>query len=133
MYGVVGWRKRTPSVVSTDPRLGPAVDQALADLASLRIVDQEHPDRALIAAGAPWFMALFGRDSLLTSMMTMSFDPDLARGVLATLADLQGVRYDDLSDEQPGRSSTSCATGGPAACSVTVSATTARSTPRRCS
>ena len=103
VYRVAGWRQRAPSVVSTDPRLGPAVDRALADLASLRIVDQEHPDRALIAAGAPWFMTLFGRDSLLTAWMTLSFDPDLAGGVLATLADLQGVASDPVSDEQPGK------------------------------
>jgi glycogen debranching enzyme len=103
VHRVAGWRQRAPSVVSTDPRLGPAVDRALADLASLRIVDQEHRDRALIAAGAPWFMTLFGRDSLLTAWMTLSFDPDLAGGVLATLADLQGVASDPVSDEQPGK------------------------------
>jgi glycogen debranching enzyme len=103
VYRVAGWRQRAPSVVSTDPRLGPAIDRALADLASLRIVDQGHPDRALTAAGAPWFMTLFGRDSLMTALMTLSFDPDLAHGVLATLADLQGTRYDPISDEQPGK------------------------------
>ena len=103
VYRVAGWRQRAPTVVSTDPRLGPAIDRALADLASLRIVDQEHPDRALTAAGAPWFMTLFGRDSLLTALMTLSFDPDLAGGVLATLADLQGSTYDPVSDEQPGK------------------------------
>jgi glycogen debranching enzyme len=103
VYRVAGWRQRAPSVVSTDPRLGPAIDRALSDLASLRIVDPEHPDRALIAAGAPWFMTLFGRDSLLTALMTLSFDPDLAKGVLGTLADLQGTSYDATSDEQPGK------------------------------
>ena len=103
VYRVAGWRQRAPSVVSNDPRLGPAIDRALADLASLRIVDQEHPDRALTAAGAPWFMTLFGRDSLLTALMTLSFDPDLARGVLLTLADLQGTKYDPVSEEQPGK------------------------------
>ena len=103
VYRVAGWRQRAPSVISNDPRLGPAIDRALADLASLRIVDQEHPERALTAAGAPWFMTLFGRDSLLTALMTLSFDPDLARGVLLTLADLQGTKYDPVSDEQPGR------------------------------
>ncbi len=103
VYRVAGWRQRAPSVVSTDPRLGPAIDRALSDLASLRIVDPGHPDRALIAAGAPWFMTLFGRDSLLTALMTLSFDPDLARGVLAALADLQGTGYDAASDEQPGK------------------------------
>ena len=48
-------------------------------------------------------MTLFGRDSLLTALMTLSFDPDLASGVLATLADLQGSTYDPVSDEQPGK------------------------------
>jgi glycogen debranching enzyme len=48
-------------------------------------------------------MTLFGRDSLLTALMTLSFDPDLARGVLGALADLQGTHYDAASDEQPGK------------------------------
>ena len=86
------WRSGVPSVASLDARLPTAVDQALADLAALRIVDEAHPDRAVVAAGAPWFMTLFGRDSLLTSWMTLPFDASLAGGVLASLADLQGTR-----------------------------------------
>ena len=85
-----GWRSSVPTVVSTDPRLPTAVDQALADLAALRIVDRDHPGRAVVAAGAPWFMTLFGRDSLLTAWMTLPFDGSLAGGVLGELADLQG-------------------------------------------
>ncbi len=98
-----GWRTRIPTVVSTDPRIAPAVDQAIADLAALRIIDRAHPERAITAAGAPWFMTLFGRDSLITALMTLGFDPDLAGGVLRTLADLQGVVDDPLSEEQPGK------------------------------
>jgi glycogen debranching enzyme len=97
------WRSALPSVVSLDPRLPATVDQALADLAALRIVDGAHPDRAVVAAGAPWFMTLFGRDSLLTAWMTLPFDGSLARGVLASLAELQGVLDDPASEEQPGR------------------------------
>jgi glycogen debranching enzyme len=97
------WRTTVPAVVSTDPRLPTAVDQALADLAALRIIDREHPDRAVVAAGAPWFMTLFGRDSLLTAWMTLPFDGSLAGGVLASLADLQGSEDDPASEEQPGR------------------------------
>ncbi len=92
-----------PTAVSLDPRLSTAVDQALADLAALRIVDRAHPERPVVAAGAPWFMTLFGRDSLLTAWMTLPFDGSLARGVLASLAELQGVRDDPASEEQPGR------------------------------
>jgi glycogen debranching enzyme len=97
------WRSAVPTVVSLDPRLPAAVEQALADLAALRIVDRAHPDRPIVAAGAPWFMTLFGRDSLLTAWMTLPFDGSLAGGVLASLADLQGREDDPASEEQPGR------------------------------
>jgi glycogen debranching enzyme len=97
------WRAGVPRVVSTDPRLGRLLDQSLSDLASLRIVDAGHVDRAVVAAGAPWFMTLFGRDSLLTSWMALPFEPGLAAGVLASLADLQGRRDDPVADEQPGK------------------------------
>jgi len=97
------WRSAVPTAISLDPRLPAAIDQALADLAALRIVDRAHPDRPVVAAGAPWFMTLFGRDSLLTAWMTLPFDGSLAKGVLATLADLQGRADDPMSEEQPGR------------------------------
>ncbi len=97
------WRSALPTAVSLDPRLSTTVDQALTDLAALRIVDRAHPERPVVAAGAPWFMTLFGRDSLLTAWMTLPFDGSLARGVLASLAELQGVRDDPASEEQPGR------------------------------
>ena len=100
---LAAWRTTVPTVVSLDPRLPAAVDQALADLAALRIVDREHPERAVVAAGAPWFMTLFGRDSLLTAWMTLPFDGSLAGGVLTSLADLQGREDDPASEEQPGR------------------------------
>jgi glycogen debranching enzyme len=103
MRRLASWRESVPRVVSTDPRLALAVDQALADIAALRIIDADHLDRAVVAAGAPWFMTLFGRDSLLTSWMTLPFEPSLARGVLSTLADLQGRAYDPVAEEQPGK------------------------------
>ncbi len=97
------WKAGVPTVVSTDPRIATVVDQALADIAALRIVDRDHPDRVVIAAGAPWFMTLFGRDSLLASWMTLPFDAQLAVGVLESLASLQGTRFDPMAEEQPGK------------------------------
>jgi len=90
------------------PRLGNAsVERTLLrshdDIGALRIVDPEHPDRMVVAAGAPWFMALFGRDSLLTSSMVIPVDASLALGTLQTLADRQGTVVDPLTEEQPGR------------------------------
>ena len=90
-------------MTSTDSRLTSSVRQALADLAALRIPDVDHPERIVIAAGAPWFMTLFGRDSLLTTWMTLPFDQALAPGVLATLAALQGSKDDPIAEEEPGK------------------------------
>jgi glycogen debranching enzyme len=98
-----GWRDSIPRVTSVDRRLGLAVDQALADVAALQIRDVDHPDRVVVAAGAPWFMTLFGRDSLLTAWMCLPFDALLAPGVLLTLAELQGRRDDPIAEEEPGK------------------------------
>jgi glycogen debranching enzyme len=55
------------------------------------------------AAGLPWFMSLFGRDSLITSYQALPFVPDLARDTLRVLAARQGKRSDDGRDEDPGK------------------------------
>lgn len=54
------------------------------DLGALRIEDPDHPERVVVAAGAPWFMTLFGRDSLWASEMDLPVDPSLALGTLQT-------------------------------------------------
>ena len=97
------WQERLPTIISPDPRLAVGVRKSLEDLASLRIFDTAHPELAVVAAGAPWFMTLFGRDALLTSYMAMPFAPELARGVLHELAELQGRETDPRSGEQPGK------------------------------
>ena len=100
---VGGWWHDRPSVTSTDARTVVAVEQALIDLAALQIRDVSHPQRVLVAAGAPWFMTLFGRDSLLTARMSLPFDASLAPGVLLTLAELRGRQYDPVAEEEPGK------------------------------
>ena len=97
------WKRRLPLVSTDDERFGALLDRSSQDVAGLRIFDPEFPDRAVVAAGAPWFMTLFGRDSLITSWMTMLVDPDLALGTLQTLARFQGTEIDARSEEEPGR------------------------------
>lgn len=97
------WRDRTANFAVDNPVLSMALGTSLRDLGALRIIDPEHPDDNVVAAGAPWFMALFGRDSLLTSAMLMPFAPKLAMGTLRTLARLQGKRESPMSEEQPGK------------------------------
>ncbi|MET0929797.1 MAG: amylo-alpha-1,6-glucosidase, partial [Aeromicrobium sp.] len=73
------------------------------DLGALRIFETDDDSLAAVAAGAPWFMALFGRDSLLTAYMALPVDRSLALGTLRTLARYQGRVTDPLPEEQPGR------------------------------
>ena len=88
---------------SDDDELKRALDRSAEDLGALRIFDPDYPERVVVAAGAPWFMTVFGRDSLITSWMALIVDPDLALGVLQTLARFQGKEIDPRTDEQPGR------------------------------
>jgi glycogen debranching enzyme len=97
------WQARMPLCSSDDDQFRALLERSTRDLAGLRIFDPEYPDRAVIAAGAPWFMTLFGRDSLLTSWMAMMVDPDLALGTLQTLARFQGQEVDPRTEEEPGR------------------------------
>jgi glycogen debranching enzyme len=97
------WRMATPQIATADPVLAHTLRTSAADLGALQIQDPDHPDRPVVAAGAPWFMALFGRDSLLTSWMALPVDQQLALGTVQTLAEHQGTKIDPLTEEQPGR------------------------------
>jgi glycogen debranching enzyme len=97
------WRRDVPAVETDHSELLAVVNQSAEDLGALRIFDPDFPERTVVAAGAPWFMTLFGRDSLITSYMALILDPDLALGVLQTLARFQGTKVDPRNDEEPGR------------------------------
>jgi len=97
------WRRRGPQVRTADQNLAAVLDRSIEDLGALRIFDPAHPRRPVVAAGAPWFMALFGRDSLLTAWMLLPWDAGLAAGTLQTLATWQGEEVDAASEEEPGR------------------------------
>jgi len=98
-----GWHEEAPRRSIESTVLADALRVSERDLGALRISDPEHPEDDVVAAGAPWFMALFGRDSLITSWMMLPYAPRLALGTLRTLARLQGSRVDQRTEEQPGR------------------------------
>jgi glycogen debranching enzyme len=77
--------------------------RSLVDLAALRFSPLSLPGQSLPAAGLPWFMTMFGRDSILTSLQALPFTPDLAATTLRALAQRQGTRIDDFREEEPGR------------------------------
>lgn len=88
---------------TSDPRLSAWLRTALGDLAALRLALPDHPDDAFLAAGAPWFMTLFGRDSLWAARLLLPVDVGLAASTLRVLARLQGVRDDPATEEEPGK------------------------------
>ncbi|MEV0970276.1 amylo-alpha-1,6-glucosidase [Microtetraspora glauca] len=98
------WERQVPVVASQDAFLTQALRCAREDLGSLRLFEADYPDDPpSIAAGAPWFMTLFGRDSLLASWFALTLDRSLALGTLRRLARLQGTRVDPLTEEEPGK------------------------------
>ena len=97
------WRRNVPAIETDHAALRQLLAQSGDDLASLRVFDPEVPERAVIAAGAPWSMSLFGRDALITAWMALLVDPELALGVLETLARFQGQQVDARTEEEPGR------------------------------
>ena len=76
---------------------------SLSDLAALRIHPDLTADATLPAAGLPWFMALFGRDTLITSLQTLPYLPGLAATTLRVLAARQATLRDDFQEREPGK------------------------------
>ncbi|MFF5794697.1 glycogen debranching N-terminal domain-containing protein [Paeniglutamicibacter sp. NPDC012692] len=100
---LLAWHSHVPTAKLGNDAVAKVLQRSREDLGSLRIFDPDHPNRVVVAAGSPWFMALFGRDSLLTSFMALPLDPSLALGTLQTLADKQGRVVNNPSEEEPGR------------------------------
>jgi len=75
--------------------------RGVADLDALALREGSSPP--FVAAGAPWFVALFGRDALVTTLMGSLAGPWQGRGILEVLARTQADRRDDFRDEQPGK------------------------------
>jgi glycogen debranching enzyme len=80
--------------------LDAVIERSLGDLRILQSVDAGD---AYFAAGVPWFVALFGRDSLITAIQVLAFDPDIAADTLRLLASRQGTKVDPWRDEEPGK------------------------------
>jgi glycogen debranching enzyme len=101
--GLEKWLQRAPTVECDWEAVGHIYHRCMTDLAALRFSTLTMPGRALPAAGLPWFMTIFGRDSIFTSLQALPFTSELASTTLQVLAERQGVRIDDFRDEDPGR------------------------------
>ncbi|MEZ5102234.1 MAG: glycogen debranching N-terminal domain-containing protein [Thermoleophilia bacterium] len=98
---LAAWHLRVPQLRTSWDELAHAFSRSVADLASLRM-DADGAGQ-LPAAGMPWFMAVFGRDTLITCLQTLLFGPELATTALRVLAQLQAVEDDPELDAEPGK------------------------------
>ncbi|WP_329056075.1 amylo-alpha-1,6-glucosidase [Amycolatopsis sp. NBC_01488] len=98
-----GTRLPRPAVHADDRRFTALLDRALDDLDGLLLAEPDHPADAFAGAGAPWFLTLFGRDSLWAARLALPLSVDLAGGTLRTLARAQGTRHDPATGEAPGK------------------------------
>jgi len=97
------WVEESPRLISNSDPLQHGWTQSVEDLAALRCTDEGAEDEEILAAGLPWFMALFGRDSLISGYQTVMLRPDLSKGILRALAHRQAREVDDFRDAEPGK------------------------------
>ena len=102
MDSVTAWRLRVPQLHAGWYDLEHAFQRSVSDLAALRMRGGAAGGR-LPAAGMPWFMTVFGRDTIITCLQTLLFGPELARSALGALAELQAKEDDAMIDAEPGK------------------------------
>lgn len=84
------------------PDLDRWLETATGDLEALQLALPDAPDAVFLAAGAPWFFTLFGRDSIWAARMLLPVGLPVAAGTLRVLARLQGTATDPDTAERPG-------------------------------
>ncbi|MCU1441299.1 MAG: amylo-alpha,6-glucosidase [Rhodoglobus sp.] len=94
---------QSPTVVAGDERLARWTSRALDDLDALRLTTVAQPQLQFLAAGAPWFFTLFGRDSLWAARFMLPLGTRLAADTLRVLAGLQGTTEVPQTAEEPGK------------------------------
>ncbi len=97
------WLTRAPVLQAQDTALTRTYRASLSDLGALRLAPDLLGGATLPAAGLPWFMALFGRDSLITSFQALPYLPGLAATTLRVLAARQACERDDFHEQEPGK------------------------------
>lgn len=98
------WNQATTQITTSNEEWYRLYRQSVEDMAALRLpADDRHQGELFAAAGVPWFVSVFGRDSLIVSLQNMTVYPDFARGTLRRLAELQATEEDVYRDAEPGK------------------------------
>jgi glycogen debranching enzyme len=98
---ISGPLREVPKLETNHLGLRQAYEQAVIDLQALMI--KQENGHYILAAGIPWFVAIFGRDSIISSLQTKLLGPELMVGTIHTLASLQAVDCDQFRDAEPGK------------------------------
>jgi glycogen debranching enzyme len=102
--GQAQWQSRCTSITTSNTSFDRMYRQAVDDMHALRIYDMDVSEDIWVpAAGVPWFVTLFGRDSLIVSYQNMLISSGFALGALKRLAEYQASERDDWRDAQPGK------------------------------
>ena len=94
------WVGHQTRITSDSLVLNSILDRSLKDVRTLR---NQLGDDAYFSAGVPWYVALFGRDSLITGLQMLGYNPNIAEQTLRVLAKYQGQEVNDYRDEEPGK------------------------------
>jgi glycogen debranching enzyme len=98
------WLDEAPELVTENRALERTYEQSIMDLAALRIRPDEVSIKwAMPGGGVPWFMTVFGRDSLIAAYQAIPFHAELAQATLEALAELQAEEWDNWRDAEPGK------------------------------
>src|ERR1700737_3614965 len=98
------WRDAATKVTTANEDIYRLYRQSVEDMGALRLYDHDFaPDVWLPAAGVPWFVAIFGRDSLIAGLQSTIVHAGFARGALKKLAQFQATEMDDRRDAEPGK------------------------------
>jgi glycogen debranching enzyme len=98
------WQRTVLKINCSNEEFYRCYDQGIQDMAALRLPLQGTDHMVFVpAAGLPWFVALFGRDTLVVSLQTMIVYPEFAAGTLEVLGQYQATKRDDYRDAEPGK------------------------------
>jgi glycogen debranching enzyme len=96
----VDWRSEGTDISSNSLLLNNLIDRSMLDLFMMK---DEMNGKRFFAAGVPWFVTLFGRDSIIIAMQLLMYNPEIAAETLQLLASYQGEEVNEWRDEQPGK------------------------------
>jgi glycogen debranching enzyme len=98
------WRRTVLKINTSNEEFYRCYNQGVQDIVALRLPLKSTGRGIFVpAAGLPWFITLFGRDTLIVSLQTMIVYPELAVGTLEVLGRYQAKKRDDYRDAEPGK------------------------------